>query len=118
MRLVADFAEAQHGVVAHVGNGAARYVVEDDRQIHRFGDLAEVLGTAIGLNLLFNVPLLYGVIITGFFIPNMLRKGTLDLLLVKPISRWTLLLYKYVGGLSFIFLNAAVAVIGIWRSLA
>jgi manganese transport protein len=29
-------------------------------------DLAEVLGTAIGLNLLFKVPLLYGVIITGF----------------------------------------------------
>jgi len=29
-------------------------------------DLAEVLGTAIGLNLLFHVPLLYGVIITGF----------------------------------------------------
>jgi manganese transport protein len=28
-------------------------------------DLAEVLGTAIGLNLLFKVPLLYGVIITG-----------------------------------------------------
>ena len=29
-------------------------------------DLAEVLGIAIGLNLLFHVPLLYGVIITGF----------------------------------------------------
>jgi manganese transport protein len=29
-------------------------------------DLAEVLGTAIGLNLLFHVPLIYGVIITGF----------------------------------------------------
>jgi manganese transport protein len=29
-------------------------------------DLAEVLGTAIGLNLLLGVPLLYGVIITGF----------------------------------------------------
>jgi manganese transport protein len=28
-------------------------------------DLAEVLGTAIGLNLLFNIPLIYGVIITG-----------------------------------------------------
>jgi manganese transport protein len=28
-------------------------------------DLAEVLGTAIGLNLLFKIPLLYGVIITG-----------------------------------------------------
>jgi manganese transport protein len=29
-------------------------------------DLAEVLGTAIGLNLLFNLPLLIGVIVTGF----------------------------------------------------
>jgi manganese transport protein len=29
-------------------------------------DLAEVLGTAIGLNLLFHLPLIYGVIITGF----------------------------------------------------
>src|SRR5437867_8602097 len=29
-------------------------------------DLAEVLGTAIGLNLLLRIPLLYGVIITGF----------------------------------------------------
>ena len=29
-------------------------------------DLAEVLGTAIGLNLLFNLPLLFGVILTGF----------------------------------------------------
>jgi manganese transport protein len=29
-------------------------------------DLAEVLGTAIGLNLLLKVPILYGVIITGF----------------------------------------------------
>lgn len=29
-------------------------------------DLAEVLGTAIGLNLLFGIPLIYGVIITGF----------------------------------------------------
>jgi manganese transport protein len=29
-------------------------------------DLAEVLGTAIGLNLLFGIPLLYGVLITGF----------------------------------------------------
>jgi len=29
-------------------------------------DLAEVLGTAIGLNLLFGIPLLWGVVVTGF----------------------------------------------------
>lgn len=63
------------------------------------------------------VAILVGVIITAFFIPNMLRKGTIDLLLVKPIHRWALLCYKYLGGLTFIFLNTAVAIGGIWLVL-
>ncbi len=63
------------------------------------------------------VTLLISVILTGFFIPNMLRKGTVDLLLVKPMRRWALLAYKYVGGLTFIFLNTAVAILGIWLAL-
>jgi ABC-type transport system involved in multi-copper enzyme maturation permease subunit len=60
------------------------------------------------------VALLISVILTAFFIPNMLRKGTIDLLLVKPIRRTALLAYKYVGGLTFIFLNTTVAVGGVW----
>jgi ABC-type transport system involved in multi-copper enzyme maturation permease subunit len=63
------------------------------------------------------VIILVSVIITAFFIPNMLRKGTVDLLLVKPIHRWALLLYKYTGGLLFILLNTAVAVCGFWLVL-
>jgi len=63
------------------------------------------------------VTLIVSVILTGFFIPNMLRKGTIDLLLVKPMHRWALLLNKYIGGLTFIFLNTAVAVVGIWLAL-
>jgi ABC-type transport system involved in multi-copper enzyme maturation permease subunit len=63
------------------------------------------------------VTLLVSVIVTGFFIPNMLRKGTIDLLLVKPMRRSFLLLNKYVGGLTFIFLNTLVAVVGIWLAL-
>jgi ABC-type transport system involved in multi-copper enzyme maturation permease subunit len=63
------------------------------------------------------VGILAGVVITAFFIPNMLRKGTVDLLLVKPIRRPTLLIFKYLGGLSFMFLNAALAVVGIWLVL-
>ena len=47
--------------------------------------------------------ILIAVILTSFFVPNMLRKGTVDMLLVKPIHRVTLLLYKYIGGLSFVF---------------
>ncbi|MBI1831489.1 MAG: ABC transporter permease subunit, partial [Planctomycetes bacterium] len=63
------------------------------------------------------VAVLAGVVITSFFIPNMLRKGTVDLLLVKPIDRWLLLVYKYIGGLSFIFLSTSYAVGGIWLVL-
>ncbi len=63
------------------------------------------------------IALLISTIITAFFIPNMLRKGTVDLLLVKPISRTALLLYKYIGGMTFIFLNTVVVVVGIWLVL-
>src|SRR5262249_23723208 len=64
------------------------------------------------------IAVLVSVVITAFFIPNMLRKGTVDLLLVKPIRRTTLLLYKYVGGLLFIFLNTTLAVGGVWLALS
>jgi ABC-type transport system involved in multi-copper enzyme maturation permease subunit len=60
---------------------------------------------------------LVGIVVTAFFIPNMLRKGTLDLLLAKPIHRTTLLVFKYLGGLTFMFLNAVVVVLGIWLVL-
>lgn len=61
--------------------------------------------------------MLLGSIITAFFIPNMLRKGTIDLLLAKPIHRVSLLLYKFVGGLSFVFLSLVVLVVGVWLAL-
>src|SRR5262249_599050 len=60
------------------------------------------------------VTLLTAVIITAFFVPNMLRKGTVDLLLVKPVSRWALLVYKYIGGRTFLLLSPTVAVPGMW----
>jgi ABC-type transport system involved in multi-copper enzyme maturation permease subunit len=60
------------------------------------------------------VAILIGLIITGFFIPNMLRKGNIDLLLVKPIRRPMLLTFKFLGGLLFMFINTAFVVLGIW----
>jgi ABC-type transport system involved in multi-copper enzyme maturation permease subunit len=57
---------------------------------------------------------LIGVIITAFFIPNMLQKGSVDLMLVKPMARWKLITYKYVGGLAFMFFATAFAMAGIW----
>src|SRR5262249_23541766 len=60
------------------------------------------------------VTILLSAIITAFFIPNMLRKGSIDLLLAKPIHRTTLLIYKFVGGLSFMFINTVFVVVGLW----
>jgi ABC-type transport system involved in multi-copper enzyme maturation permease subunit len=60
------------------------------------------------------VALLVSVVLTAFFIPNMMRKGAVDLLLSKPIMRPTLLIYKYIGGLTFVFINTAIAVGGVW----
>ncbi|MFN4261240.1 MAG: ABC transporter permease [Gemmataceae bacterium] len=63
------------------------------------------------------VTMFLSTIITAFFIPNMLRKGSVELLLAKPIHRSTLLLYKFIGGLSFMFINTVVIVVGIWLAL-
>src|SRR6185437_1849789 len=64
------------------------------------------------------ITLLIGVVITGFFIPNMLRKGALDLIVTKPISRSALLVYKYLGGLSYMVILTVATVGGIWLVLA
>jgi ABC-type transport system involved in multi-copper enzyme maturation permease subunit len=63
------------------------------------------------------IAMLLSTIVTAFFIPNMLRKGTVDLLLSKPIHRATLLAYKYIGGLTFMFLTTSVTVVGVWLVL-
>lgn len=52
------------------------------------------------------------------FIPNMLEKGAIDLLLSKPISRATLLLGKFLGGTLIVFLNIAYLVSAIWLMIS
>lgn len=54
---------------------------------------------------------------TAGFVPSMLGKGTLDLLLARPVGRIRLLLWKYVGGLWFIALFAVLLVGGCAVSL-
>jgi hypothetical protein len=60
---------------------------------------------------------LIGVIITASFIPNLLQKGAVELWLAKPIRRPALLIYKYLGGLVFVFVLTAVTVIGVWTAI-
>lgn len=64
------------------------------------------------------IAVLVSIVITAFFIPNMLHKGTIDLLLAKPIHRVSLLLYKYIGGLLFILINTTLVVLGVWLAIS
>jgi ABC-type transport system involved in multi-copper enzyme maturation permease subunit len=47
-------------------------------------------------------------------IPSMLEKGTIDVFLSKPISRIQLISGKYLGGVTFVFLNMTYLVVGIF----
>lgn len=61
---------------------------------------------------------IFALIVTASFIPDMLQKGRIDILLSKPIRRSTLLVYKYLGGLLYVLLNAVFLVGGCWLALA
>jgi len=61
-----------------------------------------------------NLGLLLAIFSSASFIPVMLEKGNIDLLLSKPISRAQLLLGKYIGVVLFIFLNIFFFVFGVW----
>jgi ABC-type transport system involved in multi-copper enzyme maturation permease subunit len=90
------------GPIKGVPLGASLYVIQD------------VVVNGIGAA----VTLMLSVVITAFFIPNMLRKGSLDLLISKPIGRVQLLVYKYVGGLLFIFILSTFTIGGVWLVMA
>ncbi len=61
--------------------------------------------------------MLIAVIITASLIPDMLQANSLNLLLSKPITRWGLLLSKFVGGCAFIAILAAYLFFGLWLLL-
>ena len=66
------------------------------------------------VNPLANLGLLLAIFSSASFIPVMLEKGNIDLLLSKPISRAQLLLGKYFGVVLFVFLNIFFFVFGVW----
>jgi manganese transport protein len=62
-------------------------------------DLAEVIGSAIALQLLFHIPLFYGVLITG-----------LDVLLILFLQRWG---FRYIEALVIVLIGTILAMFGV-----
>ncbi len=67
-------------------------------------DMAEVIGSAIALELLFHIPLLYGVLITG-----------LDVLLILLLQRWG---FRYIEALVIALIGTILALFGVQMFLS
>jgi len=67
-------------------------------------DMAEVIGSAIALNLLFHIPLFYGVLITG-----------LDVLLILLMQRWG---FRYVEALVIALIGTIIVLFGVQMFLS
>ncbi len=67
-------------------------------------DLAEVIGSAIALQLLFHIPLFYGVLITA-----------LDVLLILLLQRWG---FRYVEGVVITLIATIIAMFGVQMFLS
>jgi ABC-type transport system involved in multi-copper enzyme maturation permease subunit len=66
------------------------------------------------INSIANLGLLLAIFSSASFVPVMLEKGNIDLLLSKPISRAQLLWGKYTGGILVVLINIAFLIIGVW----
>lgn len=65
-----------------------------------------------------NLCILLAIFSTASFVPNMLEKGNIDLLLSKPISRTQLLIGKFSGGFLIVLINLTFLVAGVWFVIA
>ncbi len=79
------------------------------------------LSKALSETMLFNfdkfvmsIGIFIAILVTASIIPEMLEAGSLNLLLSKPVTRWGLLLAKFVGGCTFILLCATLFFAGVW----
>jgi len=81
------------------------------------GRLLVGLQSAMALGLVGFIGILLAIVLTAALIPNMLEKGTLDLMLARPIGRTKPLLSKFVGGLWFVAILGTYAITGSWLAL-
>src|SRR5688572_16494611 len=54
---------------------------------------------------------------TSTLFPTMLQKGSIDLLLCRPLSRWRIATARFAGGICIMAFNAAYLFLGVWLVL-
>ena len=72
----------------------------------------------VGLAMLVaTVGLFLALMATSTLFPQMLHKGSIDLLLCRPISRWRIATARFAGGVGIMAFNAAYLFLGVWLVL-
>ncbi len=66
----------------------------------------------------FPLILFFSLISASSFIPSMVEKGTIDLMISKPISRFNILISKYLGGILFVGTSMVFLIGSIWLILS
>jgi ABC-type transport system involved in multi-copper enzyme maturation permease subunit len=62
--------------------------------------------------------LIFCIISAASFIPSMVEKGNIDLLISKPLSRFTILISKYLGAVLFVAVSLIYFIGAIWLILS
>lgn len=62
--------------------------------------------------------LIFCIISSASFVPSMVDKGTIDLLLSKPLSRFNILMSKYLGAVIFVGISLVYFIGAIWLILS
>ncbi|MEP7234135.1 MAG: ABC transporter permease subunit [Ignavibacteriota bacterium] len=73
----------------------------------------DIFWTVVSVMLYF-MTVCVGVFATTGFVTSQMEKGTIDLLLSKPVPRWLYILGRYIGSVSIIFLQVIWFVTGMW----
>ena len=97
-------------------NGAQSYISIFGQEADQLIDLERILlglegGVAV---LLFTAGIFLSLFATSNMIPSLLRQGSIDLLISKPLSRTQILLGRYLGSVAIVAFNIFYLVIFSW----
>jgi ABC-2 type transport system permease protein len=76
----------------------------------------EMIQTGLAM-LIAVVGLFLALMATSTLFPTMLQKGSVDLILCRPIPRWRIITARFLGGSAIMAFNAAYLIIGVWLVL-
>jgi ABC-2 type transport system permease protein len=79
-----------------------------------FRDAIVVFETALISSVSFNIVFILLIILVSSFIPSMLEKGNIDLIISKPISRTNIIIGKFISTVAIVFVILTYLVGCIW----